>query len=50
MKRFFRGIFKPRPKKLKHEEVWDPCIVLNFLLTLYPNASLSLEVLNKKYI
>lgn len=50
MKRFFRGIFKLRPKKPKYEEVWDPCIVLNYLSTLYPNTSLSLEVLTKKMV
>lgn len=50
IKRFFRGIFKLRPKKPKYEEVWDPCIVLNYLSTLYPNDDLNLEVLTKKMV
>lgn len=48
--RFFKGISKLRPKKPKYDEVWDPEIVLNYLSDLYPNDTLSLELLTKKLV
>lgn len=48
--RFFKGIFKLRPKKPKYEEVWDPSIVLDYLSNLFPNETLSLQMLTKKLV
>lgn len=48
--RFFKGIYKLRPKKPKFDEVWDPNIVLNYLSSLFPNETLSLELLTKKMV
>ncbi|XP_037301262.1 uncharacterized protein LOC115454479 isoform X1 [Manduca sexta] len=50
MTRFFKGIFKLRPKKPKYEVVWDPSIVLDYLSSLYPNESLGLELITKKLV
>ena len=48
--RFFRGIYKLRPKKPKYDIVWDPNIVLRYLSNLFPNQNLSLELLTKKLV
>lgn len=50
LSRFFRGIFKLRPKNPKYEIVWDPSIVLNYLSKLFPNETLSLELISKKLV
>ncbi|RVE41599.1 hypothetical protein evm_013747 [Chilo suppressalis] len=48
--RFFRGIYKLRPKTPRYEDIWDPDIVLNYLSDLFPNDSLSLSILSKKFV
>lgn len=48
--RFFRGIYKLRPKKPKYDIIWDPNIVLRYLSNLSPNQDLSLELLTKKLV
>lgn len=48
--RFFRGIFKLRPKTPKYELVWDPNIVLSYLSNLFPNENLGIELLTKKLV
>lgn len=50
MTRFFRGIYRLRPKKPKYEDVWNPDTVLNYLSNLFPNESLSVELLTKKLV
>lgn len=48
VKRFFKGIFRSRPPKPKYDTSWDPSLVLKFLEELYPNETLSLEMITKK--
>lgn len=50
IKRFFKGVFKLRPKKPRYEEVWDANIVLNYLNTLFPNDTIGLELITKKTV
>lgn len=48
VKRWFKGIFKLRPKKPKYESTWDPAIVLSYIKHWYPLENLSLEKITKK--
>lgn len=48
--RFFKGIFKIKPNFPKYHSSWDPNLVLSYLSGLYPNESLSLEILTKKLV
>lgn len=50
VKRFFKGIFKIKPTFPRYNFTWNPNIVLNYVETLFPNESLSLEVLTKKLV
>ncbi len=46
--RLMRGIFNKRPKFPKYLQMWDVSIVLDYLGSLSPNSSLSLEDLTLK--
>lgn len=46
--RFLRGVFKLRPVFPKYTCTWDPAPVLQYLATLYPLHTLSLECLTHK--
>ncbi|KAJ8914748.1 hypothetical protein NQ315_017459 [Exocentrus adspersus] len=41
--RFIKGVYNVKPPKPKYEVTWDPQIVINFLESLYPLSSLSME-------
>lgn len=45
-----KGVFRSRPPKPKYDFTWDTNIVLNYISNLYPNETLSLEILSKKLI
>lgn len=48
--RFLKGIFRRKPCLPRYQSTWNPNTVLNFLSTLYPNTSLTLDVLTKKLV
>ena len=48
--RFLKGAFNLRPPVPRYKEVWDESIVLRFLKTLSPVASLSLKNLSLKLV
>ena len=48
--RFLKGVFNLRPPVPRYKEVWDVSIVLRFLKTLSPVASLSLRSLTLKLV
>jgi len=48
--RFLRGVFNLRPPVPRYKKVWDVAIVLRFLRTLSPVASLSLKNLSLKLV
>lgn len=48
--RFLKGVFNLRPPVPRYKEVWDVSIVLRFLKTLSPVASLSLKNLTLKLV
>ena len=48
--RFMRGVYRKAPALPRYDYVWDPGLVLNKLATMYPNESISLELLSKKVI
>lgn len=50
IKRFFKGVFKLRPTFPKYSYTWDPAIVLDYLGNLYPNETLTLDLLSKKLV
>nr|XP_012232431.1 PREDICTED: uncharacterized protein LOC105678035 [Linepithema humile] len=50
VKRFFRGVAALKPQRPRYDYVWDPAPVLNYLASLYPHESLSLECLSRKLI
>ena len=45
---YLKGVYNLRPPLSKYAEIWDLNIVLNYLRTLSPASSLSLEMLTKK--
>lgn len=48
--RFFKGVFKMKPCFPKYSFTWDPNIVLEYLANIYPNDSITLEMLTKKLV
>ena len=50
IKRYCKGVSVLKPQKPKYNYTWDPKTVLNYLSTLYPNESLSLDKLSKKLV
>nr|CAI5825467.1 unnamed protein product [Callosobruchus analis] len=50
IKRFIKGVAKLKPSLPRYKSIWDPTIVLKHLQSLFPNESLSLELLTKKLI
>lgn len=46
--RFCKGVYKLRPPLPRYNVTWDANVVLNYLTTLFPNESLTLERLSKK--
>ena len=50
VERFLKGVFNLRPLVPRYKKVWDVSIVLRFLKTLSPVASLSLKNLSLKLV
>lgn len=50
VKRFFKGISNLRPARPKHDQTWDPKVVLDFYQNKPNNEELSLKELSKKLI
>ncbi|KAL0893421.1 hypothetical protein ABMA27_015006 [Loxostege sticticalis] len=50
IKRFFKGVFRLKPCFPRYNFTWNPNIVLNYVETLFPNESLSLQDLTKKLV
>ncbi|XP_028166848.1 uncharacterized protein LOC114357436 isoform X2 [Ostrinia furnacalis] len=50
IKRFFKGVFKLRPSFPRYNFTWNPNVVLNYVETLFPNESISLQDLTKKLV
>lgn len=48
--RFMKGVFRTRPPQPKYEFTWNVDIVLDYLSQMFPNETLSLELLTKKLI
>lgn len=48
--RFFKGVFKLKPNFPKYCSTWDPNIILNYLSNLYPNESITIDLLTKKLV
>lgn len=48
--RFLKGVFNLQPPVPRYKEVWNVSIVLRFLKTLSPVASLSLKNLSLKLV
>jgi len=50
VKRFMKAAFRVGPKTYRYKSTWDPDPVLQYLSTLYPTESLSLENLTLKLV
>lgn len=50
IKRLFKGISVLKPQRPKYDCTWDPSSVLEYLKTLYPNETISLEKLSLKLV
>ena len=48
--RFLKGVFKVRPTLPRYEQTWDTSVVLDYLETLHPVATLSLKDLTLKLV
>jgi integrase len=48
--RFLKGVYKTKPVFPKYQTTWNPNIVLDHLTTLYPNESISLDLLTRKTV
>ena len=48
--KFMLGVRNLKPKVSKYSNIWDVDIVLKFLVELWPNNKLSLELLTKKFV
>ncbi|XP_051174806.1 uncharacterized protein LOC127290347 [Leptopilina boulardi] len=46
--RFFKGVHTTKPSQSRYDATWDPQLVLQYLSTLYPNDTLTLEKLTMK--
>lgn len=50
LNRFFKGIFRLKPNFPKYQSTWDPNIILNYLSNLYPNGSITIDLLTRKLV
>jgi hypothetical protein len=46
--RFIKGVYEVRPVLLKHQDIWDVSIVLDFLQTWHPVEELTIKKLTLK--
>ena len=47
---YLKGVYNLKPPVSKYNEIWDLNVVLDYLKTLAPASSLSLEILTKKLV